>query len=69
MSLSSQDVARLLGLGSPVLGVDTCTVLAVFLAQAQRIHDVLKAFGAQGNLQVHHLIMRTFGPSRFEGLR
>ena len=114
MSLSSQAVSRLVGLGSPVLCVDTCTVLDVvrditretvttgdvnagltllsmaeagsglivlmaeqvtleiasnvasveqeaqaalqkFLAQAQRIHDVATAFGAQGNLQIHHL--------------
>ncbi len=114
MSLSSQEVSRLVGQGSPVLCVDTCTVLDVvrditretvttsdvnagltllsmaeagsdlivlmaeqvtleiasniasveqeaqaalqkFLAQAQRIHDVATAFGAQGNLQVHHL--------------
>jgi hypothetical protein len=114
MSLSSQEVSRLVGLGSPVLCVDTCTVLDVvrditretvttsdvnagltllsmaeagaglivlmaeqvtleiasnvasveqeaqaalqkFLAQAQRIHDVATAFGAQGNLQIYHL--------------
>lgn len=114
MSLSSQEVARLAGRGSPVLCVDTCTVLDVvrditretvthgdvkaglallsiaeagsgltvlmaeqvvlelganvvcveeearaalkkFLDQAQRIHDVAGAFGAQGSLQVHHL--------------
>lgn len=114
MSLSSQEVSRLAGLGLPVLCVDTCTVLDVvrditretvttsdvnaglimlsmaeagsglivlmaeqvtleitsnvasveqeaqaalqkFLAQTQRIHDVATAFGAQGNLQVHHL--------------
>jgi hypothetical protein len=29
--------------------------LQKFLAQAQRIHDVAIAFGAQGNLQVRHL--------------
>ena len=114
MSLSSQEVSHLVGLGLPVLCVDTCTVLDVvrditretvttvdvnagfallsmaeagsdlivlmaeqvtleiasnvsgveqeaqvalqkFLAQAQRIHDVAMAFGAQGNLQVRHL--------------
>lgn len=114
MSLSSQEVSRLVGLDLPVLCVDTCTVLDVvrditretvttgdvnagfallsmaeagsdliilmaeqvtleiasnvaaveqeaqvalqkFLAQAQRIHDVAMAFGAQGNLQVLHL--------------
>ena len=114
MSLSVQEVSRLVGLGLPVLCVDTCTVLDVirditretvtigdvnaglallsmaeagsdlivlmaeqvtveiasnvasveqeaqaalqkFLAQAQRIHDVAMVFGAQGNLQVHHL--------------
>jgi hypothetical protein len=114
MSLSSQEVSRLVGQGLPVLCVDTCTVLDVvrditretvttgdvnagfallsmaeegsdlivlmaeqvtleiasnvasveqeaqaalqkFLAQAQRIHDVAIAFGAQGNLQVRHL--------------
>jgi hypothetical protein len=114
MSLSSQEVSRLVGLGLPVLCVDTCTVLDVvrditretvttsdvnagltllstaeagsglivlmaeqvtleiasnvasveqeaqaalqkFLAQAQRIHDVATAFGAQGSLQVYHL--------------
>lgn len=114
MSFSSQEVSRLVGLGSPVLCVDTCTVLDVvrditretvttsdvnagltllsmaeagsglivlmaeqvtleiasnvasveqeaqaalqkFLAQAQRIHDVATAFGAQGSLQVYHL--------------
>ncbi len=114
MSLSSQEVYRLVGLRVPVLCVDTCTVLDVvrditretvttgdvnagfallsmaekgsalivlmaeqvtleiavnvvsveheaqaalqkFLAQAQRIHDVAMAFGAQGKLQVRHL--------------
>ncbi len=114
MSLSSQEVSRLVGLGLPVLCVDTCTVLDVvrditretvttgdvnaglallsmaeagsdlivlmaeqvtleiasnvasveqeaqaalqkFLAQAQRIHAVAVAFGAHGNLQIHHL--------------
>lgn len=113
MSLSSQEVCRLVGPGVPVLCVDTCTVLDVvrditretvttgdvnagfallsmaetgsalivlmaeqvtleiatnvvsveqeaqaalqkFLAQAQRIHDVAMAFGAQGKLQVRH---------------
>ena len=29
--------------------------LQKFLAQAQRIHDVAMAFGAQGHIQVHHL--------------
>ena len=114
MSLSSQEVSHLVGVGLPVLCVDTCTVLDVvrditretvttgdvnagfallsmaeegsdlivlmaeqvtleiasnvasveqeaqaalqkFLAQAQRIHDVAMAFGAQGNFQVRHL--------------
>ena len=114
MSLTSQEVSRLVGLGLPVLCVDTCTVLDLvrditretvttddvnagfallsmaeagselivlmaeqvtleiasnvaaveqeaqvalqkFLAQAQRIHDVAMAFGAQGNLQIRHL--------------
>ncbi|GAA3994821.1 hypothetical protein GCM10022279_18030 [Comamonas faecalis] len=114
MSLSPQEIARLVGLGLPVLYVDTCTVLDVvrditresvttsdvnaglallamaeggseltvlmaeqvsleiagnvasveqeaqaalqkFLAQAERIHDVVRAYGAQGPLQVRHL--------------
>jgi hypothetical protein len=114
MSLSSQDIASLVALGSPVLCVDTCTVLDVirditrdtvtlsevsagltllataesssdlivlmaeqvtlelatnvgaveqdamsglakFQSQAQRIHDVAVAFGAQGALQIEHL--------------
>ncbi len=114
MSLSSQDITSLAMLGSPVLCVDTCTVLDVirditretvvltdvgaglalltaaetgsdlivlmaeqvtielathvsgvedeaknglakFQSQAQRIHDVAAAYGAQGALQVHHL--------------
>lgn len=114
MSLSPQDVSRLVRLGLPVLCVDTCTVLDVvrditresvtpadvnagldllalaeagsrltvlmaeqvtleiagnvetveqearaalekFLAQAQRIHDVAGAYGAQGHLQIRHL--------------
>lgn len=114
MSLSSQDIASLATLGSPVLCVDTCTVLDVirditretvalsdvsagiallataesgsdlivlmaeqvtlelaahvagveqealsglakFQSQAQLIHDVAVAYGAQGALQVHHL--------------
>lgn len=114
MTLSSQDIASLATLGSPVLCVDTCTVLDVirditretvalgdlsaglallataesgsdliilmaqqvtlelaanvagveqealsglakFQSQAQRIHDVAVAYGAQGVLQGHHL--------------
>lgn len=114
MSLSSQDIASLAMLGSPVLCVDTCTVLDVirditretvlltdvdaglalltmaetgsdlvvlmaeqvaielathvsgveneaknslmkFQSQAERIHDVATAYGAEGALQVHHL--------------
>lgn len=114
MSLSSQDIASLAMLGSPVLCVDTCTVLDVirditretvvlndvgaglalltavetgsglialmaeqvsielathvsgvedearsglakFQSQAERIHDVAAAYGAQGALQVRHL--------------
>jgi len=114
MSLSSQDIASLATLGSPVLCVDTCTVLDVirditretvvlsdasagisllaaaetgsdlivfmakqvtlelatlvgsveqealsglakFQSQAQRIHDVAVAYGAQGALQIRHL--------------
>lgn len=114
MSMSPQVISRLVGLGLPVLCVDTCTVLDVvrditresvtladvnaglallamaeagsglnvlmaeqvsleiagnvanveqeaqaalekFLAQAQRIHDVAGAYGAQGSLQVRHL--------------
>lgn len=115
MSLSPQILSRLVGLGLPVLCVDTCTVLDVvrdvtresvtpadvnaglallamaeagsgltvlmaeqvsleiagnvvnveqeaqaalekFLDQAQRIHDVAGAYGAQGPLQVRHLV-------------
>lgn len=114
MSLSPQEIFRLVGLGLPVLCVDTCTVLDAvrditresvtpvdvnagltllamaeagsglivlmaeqvtleiasnvanveqeaqaalgkFLTQAQRIHDVAGAYGAQGRLQVRHL--------------
>lgn len=114
MSLSTQEITRLVGLGLPVLYVDTCTVLDVvrditresvtpsdvnaglallamaetgsgltvlmaqqvsleiagnvanveqeaqaalqkFLAQVERIHDVVGAYGAQGPLQVRHL--------------
>lgn len=115
MSLSLQVISRLVGLGLPVLCVDTCTVLDVvrdvtrenvtpadvnaglallalaeagsgltvlmaeqvsleiegnvvnveqeaqtalekFLGQAQRIHDVAGAYGAQGTLQIRHLV-------------
>jgi hypothetical protein len=115
MSLSPQIISRLVGLGLPVLCVDTCTVLDVvrdvtrqsvtpadvnaglallamaeagsgltvlmaeqvsleiagnvvnveqeaqaalekFLDQAQRIHDVAGAYGAQGPLLVRHLV-------------
>lgn len=114
MSLSSQDIVSLATLGSPVLCVDTCTVLDVirditretvalgnvsagfallakaergsdlivlmaeqvtleleanvaaveqeaqsslakFQLQAQRIHDIAVAYGAEGAMQVHHL--------------